>query len=254
MSTLIQVEQQEPLEDSKNLKLGELMIKKGNFNWEDAKYHQIFENRKLDAKKRDNFILKDVNVHINPGEFVAVIGKVGSGKSSLLLSLMNEMVSHADTKIAKHGNIAFISQEAFLQNDTIKNNITFSKKFSQSKFDRILDSCQIIPDLEILPGREETEIGERGVNMSGGQKQRINIARAVYSDSDIYLIDDALSALDAYVGKKIMDKVFCGELKDKTRVMVTHHLSLLEGVVDKVILIRDGKIIQSGPFDVVKKT
>lgn len=254
MSTLIQVEQQEPLEDSSELRKGEMEIKDGNFNWEDEKYHMIFENKKLDGKKKSNYILKDINVSIQPGDFVAIIGKVGAGKSSLLLSLMNEMVSHAGSRIRKNGTIAYISQEAFLQNDTIKNNITFSKKFNQKKFDRILDNCQIIPDLEILPGREETEIGERGVNMSGGQKQRINIARAVYSDSDIYLIDDALSALDAYVGKKIMDKVFCGEMDGKTRVMVTHHLSLLEGVVDKVILIQDGKIIQSGTFENVKKT
>ena len=90
--------------------------------------------------------------------------------------------------------------------------------------------------------------------MSGGQKQRINIARALYSDSDIVLIDDALSALDAYVGKKVMDQVFCGEMAGKTRVMVTHHLSLLEGNVNKVILISDGKIIRSGSFEEVKKT
>lgn len=111
-----------------------------------------------------------------------------------------------------------------------------------------------MPDLEILPGREQTEIGERGTNMSGGQKQRINIARALYSDSDIVLIDDALSALDAFVGKKVMEQVFCEEMAGKTRVMVTHHLSLLEGNVNKVILLADGKIIQCGSFEEVKKT
>jgi ABC-type multidrug transport system fused ATPase/permease subunit len=118
----------------------------------------------------------------------------------------------------------------------------------------VVEKCQILPDLSILPGREQTEIGERGTNMSGGQKQRINIARALYSDSDIVLIDDALSALDAYVGKKVMDSVFCGEMSNKTRVMVTHHISLLEGNVDKVILLSNGKIIQSGKFEDVKKT
>lgn len=90
--------------------------------------------------------------------------------------------------------------------------------------------------------------------MSGGQKQRINIARALYSDSDIVLIDDALSALDAYVGKKVMDKVFCGKMAGKTRVMVTHHLSHLDGHVDKIILLAEGKIIQSGSISEVKKT
>ena len=107
-------------------------------------------------------------------------------------------------------------------------------------------------DLEILPGREETEIGERGINMSGGQKQRINIARGVYSDSDIYLIDDALSALDAYVGKKIMDKVFAGELANKTRVMVTHYLHLLDQV-DRVVFIDKGKIAAIGTYEELKQ-
>ena len=91
-----------------------MVINDGNFNWEDEKYHQIFEKKPLDQKKKDNFILEDINVHIHPGDFVAVIGKVGSGKSSLLLSLMNEMVGHKQTKIKKRGTIAYISQEAFL--------------------------------------------------------------------------------------------------------------------------------------------
>lgn len=231
-----------------------MLIKDGNFNWEDEKYHQIFEKKMIDKKKLTNFILKDINVHIQPGDFVAVIGKVGSGKSSLLLSLMNEMVSHAGSRVKKNGKIAYISQEAFLQNETIKNNITFAQKFNAEKFNKVLDACQILPDLAILPGREETEIGERGVNMSGGQKQRINIARAVYSESDIYLIDDALSALDAFVGKKIMEDVFCKKMHGKTRVMVTHHLSLLEGHVNKVILIANGRILQFGKYEDVKKT
>lgn len=231
-----------------------MSIENGNFNWEDDKYHQIFEGKPMDKKKLTNYILKDVNLKIEPGDFVGVIGKVGSGKSSLLLSLMNEMVGHDGTVVRKNGEIAFISQEAFLSNDTIQNNITFAKKFNKERFDRVLEKCQILPDLEILPGREQTEIGERGTNMSGGQKQRINIARALYSDSDIVLIDDALSALDAYVGKKVMDQVFCEEMAGKTRVMVTHHLSLLEGNVNKVILLADGKILQSGRFEDVKKT
>jgi ABC-type multidrug transport system fused ATPase/permease subunit len=168
MSSIIQVEEQCPLLDSEDIRKGEMLIKDGNFNWEDEKYHQIFEKKMIDKKKLTNYILKDINVHIQPGDFVAVIGKVGSGKSSLLLSLMNEMVSHAGSSIKKNGKIAYISQEAFLQNETIKNNITFAKKFNAEKFNKVLDACQILPDLAILPGREDTEIGERGVNMSGG--------------------------------------------------------------------------------------
>lgn len=198
--------------------------------------------------------MKDINLHINPGEFVAVIGKVGSGKSSLLLALMDEMVAYQGSVIKKNGSVAYISQEAFLSNETILENITYAKEFNKARFDRVVEMCQILPDLEILPGKEHTEIGERGANMSGGQKQRISIARALYSDSDIVLIDDALSALDAFVGKKVMENVFLGEMAKKTRVMVTHQIGLLEGKVDRLILVSNGKIIQSGTFEEVKST
>lgn len=112
----------------------------------------------------------------------------------------------------------------------------------------MLDLCELRPDLEALPAGIETEIGERGINLSGGQKQRISIARALYSRSDIYLIDDSLSALDAHVGKKIMKNVFAGELKNKTRVLVTHYLNLLEepSPIGKVILVKEGRIVQNG--------
>ena len=119
ISSLIELDQQEPQKNDEELRVGEIIIQDGNFNWEDPKYHQIFEKKPLDKKKQTNYILKDINLHIRPGEFVAVIGKVGSGKSSLLLSIMDEMVSHAGSKVRKNGSIAYISQEAFLSNETI---------------------------------------------------------------------------------------------------------------------------------------
>lgn len=119
MACLMQLEEQEPLGNDPELRLGEMRIKDGNFNWEDAKYHKIFEGKPIDKKKETNYILKDINLWIEPGDFVGVIGKVGAGKSSLLLSLMNEMVGHEQSKVQKNGDIAYISQEAFLCNDTI---------------------------------------------------------------------------------------------------------------------------------------
>ena len=252
INQLMQIEPIEPLKDDQSLNLGVMEIEGGNFNWEDPKYFQIFEGKKMNSKTKNNFILKNISLRINKGEFVAVIGKVGSGKSSLILALMDEMVRH-NGEVRKNGKIAYISQETFLQNDTIQNNITFGKKFEEEKFQETIKICQMLPDLAILPGREKTEIGERGINMSGGQKQRINISRAVYSDSEIYLIDDALSALDAYVGKKIMREVFMGKLRGKTRVMVTHYLNLLSEV-DKVVLIDEGEIKAYGTFESVKQT
>ena len=141
IATLIQLEEQEPQKNDPELKVGEMVIRDGNFNWEDSKYYKIFEGKPLDKKKQTNYILKDINLRIEPGDFVGVIGKVGSGKSSLLLSLMNEMVGHEQTVVRKNGEVAFISQEAFLSNDTIQNNITFAKKFNKRKFDNVLKCC-----------------------------------------------------------------------------------------------------------------
>lgn len=169
-------------------------------------------------------MLKNINIEFNSGEFSAIVGKVGSGKTSLLLALMKEM-SITKGKVSKNGTFAYINQEAFLLNDSLKNNILFGKEYNQEKYEKILDICQLRPDIEMLPGGDETEIGENGINLSGGQKQRVSIARAVYSDRDIYIIDDCLSALDAYVGKAILDGVFKEYLKGKTRIMVTHLLN-----------------------------
>lgn len=251
INAIIQVDNYEPLEDDQELENGEIEVKDACFNWEDPRYYKLFENKDLPEEKLDSYILKNINLRIKKGEFIAIVGKVGSGKSSLLLALMNEMVKHRGS-VRKNGAVAFVSQETFLQNASIKENVIFGCKFNKEKFDKILKICQMETDLDILPGREETEIGERGINLSGGQKQRINIARAVYSNSDIYLIDDALSALDAYVGKKIMNLVFKKELKGKTRVMVTHYLHLLDQV-DKVVLVDSGEIKAFGTYDEIRK-
>lgn len=121
------------------------------------------------------------------------------------------------------------------------------------KYKKIIKMCELEEDLEILPAGDQTQIGERGINLSGGQKQRISIARAVYSDSDIYLIDDALSALDAQVGKSIMKNVFKGHLKSKTRVIVTHLLNFLTEV-DQVFLMSEGRISLSGTYEKIQNT
>jgi ABC-type multidrug transport system ATPase subunit len=183
--------------------------------------------------------------------FTVIIGKVGSGKSSLLSACINEMVCNSGT-VRVRGKIAYIPQEAFLLNASIRENILFGNPFDKQKYEEVITICQMEQDLRALPAGEHTEIGEKGINLSGGQKQRVSIARAVYSDSDIYLIDDALSALDAYVGKKILDDVFCKKLKGQTKIMVTHHLHVLKNV-DNVILMKDGKVALSGKFSDIKK-
>ena len=122
---------------------------------------------------------------------MAVVGHVGSGKSSLISAMLGEM-NVVSGSINTNGKIAYVPQQAWMQNETLKNNITFGKKYNDNLYKKVIESCALIPDLQILQGGDQTEIGEKGINLSGGQKQRISMARAVYSNSDLYLLDDPL--------------------------------------------------------------
>ncbi|CAB4008746.1 multidrug resistance-associated 1-like, partial [Paramuricea clavata] len=151
-------------------------------------------------------ILKNINFRIKKGSLVAVVGQVGCGKSSLLSALLGEM-EKSSGQVVKNGSTAYVPQQAWIQNDTVRENILFGKCYDPKRYHKVIDSCALTPDLEVLAGGDKTQIGERGVNLSGGQKQRINLARAVYFNADIYLLDDPLSAVDAHVGKHIFDHV-----------------------------------------------
>ena len=140
-------------------------------------------------------------------------------------------------------------QQAWMQNATVKDNILFGKVYNKSKYETVIDACALRTDLDILPGGDATEIGEKGINLSGGQKQRISLARAVYNDAEIYLLDDPLSAVDAHVGKHIFEKVIChnGLLKNKTRLLVTHGLTHLPKC-DHIIVLKAGKVSEQGSY------
>ncbi|RXN01990.1 Multidrug resistance-associated protein 1 [Acipenser ruthenus] len=179
--------------------------------------------------------LKRINVSIPEGALVAVVGHVGSGKTSLLSALLGEMEK----------------QEGFVsvKNATLRENIVFGQERKESWYQQVVEACALMPDLEILPAGDETEIGEKGVNLSGGQKQRVSLARAVYCECAVYLLDDPLSAVDAHVGKHIFDKVIGpkGVLQSKTRVLVTHGLSYLPQV-DLILVLVDGEITEMGSY------
>ena len=144
------------------------------------------------------------------------MGKVGSGKSSFLDSLLGEM-NKLSGAINISGSISYVPQQAWIQNESVRNNITFGNEYSEEKYNRIVDACSLKSDFGILAAGDETEIGERGINLSGGQKQRVSLARAAYNDTDIYLLDDPLSAVDAHVGKHIFNNLIGpnGLLKNK---------------------------------------
>ncbi|KAE8579699.1 hypothetical protein XENTR_v10024156 [Xenopus tropicalis] len=192
--------------------------------------------------------LKDINISIPEGSLVAVVGQVGCGKSSLLSALLGEMEKQ-DGYVAMKGSVGYVSQQAWIQNASLKDNVLFGRESNESMYKKVIEACALLPDLEILPTGDRTEIGEKGVNLSGGQKQRVSLARAVYCNTDIYLLDDPLSAVDAHVGKHIFDKVIGpkGMLKNKTRILVTHGVSYLPQM-DSIIVMVDGKITEVGSY------
>ena len=150
-----------------------------------------------------------------------VIGKVGSGKSSLLSALLGEMHKFNGT-INVNGSVAYVPQQAWIQNATLKNNILFGNQLDDNYYDKVITACALRTDLNILPAGDSTEIGEKGINLSGGQKQRISLARAVYYKADIAVLDDPLSAVDAHVGKHIFDSVIGpkGILRKKVHFLI----------------------------------
>ncbi|CAB1343381.1 unnamed protein product, partial [Coregonus sp. 'balchen'] len=193
-----------------------------------------------------------VSLEIKPGRLVAVVGVVGSGKSSLISAMLGEMHS-AKGFINVQGSIAFVPQQAWIQNATLRDNILFGSPLEDSRFQATLEACALGPDLELLPGGDQTEIGEKGINLSGGQKQRVSLARAAYSQADVYLLDDPLSAVDSHVGKHLFEEVVgpTGILKDKTRILVTHGVSFLP-YVDEIVVLKDGCVSEVGSYQSLK--
>ncbi|XP_075556539.1 ATP-binding cassette sub-family C member 3-like [Dermacentor variabilis] len=181
--------------------------------------------------------LRDVNLRLEPASLVGVVGTVGSGKSTLLLSLQGEM-SSIRGEYRTWGKLAFVPQNACIYNMSIRDNILFGKPLDTTRYMRVMNACGLLDDMDRLPAGDLTEVGEKGATLSGGQKQRIALARAVYSDSSIYLLDDTLSALDIHVASDIFERVIGprGILCNKTRIVVCNHVRYLRHM-DKILLV-----------------
>ena len=186
------------------------------------------------------FKLHDLELSVGRNELIAVIGGVGSGKSSLLAALAGDM-RRTSGSVVMGATRAFCPQYAWIQNTSVRENILFGKPYERKWYDAVIDACALRPDLEMLPNGDMTEIGERGITVSGGQKQRLNIARAIYFNSDIILMDDPLSAVDAHVGRHIFDNAICGLLKGKCRILATHQLHVLSRC-DRIVWMQEGHI------------
>ncbi|XP_052305769.1 ABC transporter C family member 3 isoform X2 [Populus trichocarpa] len=191
--------------------------------------------------------LKDINFKVLNGMKVAVCGTVGSGKSSLLSSILGELPKISGT-LKLCGTKAYVAQSPWIQSGTIEENILFGKEMDKERYDKVLEACSLKKDLEILSFGDQTVIGERGINLSGGQKQRIQIARALYQDAQIYLFDDPFSAVDAHTGSHLFKEVLLGLLSSKTVIYVTHQVEFLSAA-DLILVMKDGRIAQAGKYD-----
>uniref|UniRef100_A0A7N8YLG0 ATP-binding cassette, sub-family C (CFTR/MRP), member 3 n=1 Tax=Mastacembelus armatus TaxID=205130 RepID=A0A7N8YLG0_9TELE len=208
-------------------------------------------NGKFTWAKEDPPVLHSINMMVPQGSLLAVVGHVGCGKSSLISALLGEM-EKVEGDIS--GSVAYVPQQAWIQNATLRDNILFENPYNEQKYHSVLEACALTFDLEVLPGGDMTEIGEKGINLSGGQRQRVSLARALYSDADVYLLDDPLSAVDAHVSKHIFENLIGPEglLKGKTRILVTHGISFLPQV-DNIMVMVEGQVSEMGSYQELLK-
>ncbi|EFN65909.1 Sodium leak channel non-selective protein [Camponotus floridanus] len=192
-------------------------------------------------------VLGDIHFGALKGKLVGICGHVGSGKSSLLLAALGQL-RMTKGHILREGTCAYVSQQAWIINGTFKENVLFGEEFDAKRYYHTITICNLKEDLNMLPGGDDTEIGERGVNLSGGQKQRVALARAYYANRDIYFLDDPLSAVDAYVGSYIFEKLIIEALRNKSVLFVTHNIQFLKRC-DEIYMMSAGKIVEHGTHE-----
>lgn len=178
------------------------------------------------------------------GELIVIVGAVGAGKTALLLSILGEL-TRIGGELSLGGRTAYVPQTPWIISETLRNNITFGRDFNNSLYQRAVFAAGLRSDIQTLPSGDSTQIGERGINLSGGQRHRVSLARALYSDAEIYLLDDPLSALDPQVARHVFDQLICQDLSSKTRILVSHRLEFaLEA--DRVLVMENGQIVEQG--------
>ena len=189
--------------------------------------------------------LDNVSLSATNGTLVGITGPVGSGKTSLLMTILGELPITSG-KISCIGKMAFVSQTPWVYSGTVRDNIVFGKEFHEQKYRKVIEVCDLEKDIASFTKRDLTEIGQRGVILSGGQRARVSLARAIYSDADIYLLDDPLSAVDAKVGKHLFDRCIKEFLHGRMRILVTHQLQFLKET-DSIVIIRSGSVVSHEP-------
>ncbi|KAJ1939808.1 ATPase-like protein [Linderina macrospora] len=168
------------------------------------------------------FVLNDISIRINKGEFAVIVGRIGSGKSSLLSAICGEMPIIGGTGLVS-GKIGYVSQKPWIMNATVRDNVLFGSSYDEKFYSAVLDACALTEDIKQFQAQDMTEIGHRGINLSGGQKVRLALARAIYSRADIFILDDLLAAVDAHVERHLIENVLVGErgiISSKTRILI----------------------------------
>lgn len=192
--------------------------------------------------------LEDINFVAHKGELSCIVGRVGAGKTSFLEAMLGDLWK-INGQVVVHGSVAYVAQQAWVMNASVKENIVFGHRWDPHFYERTIHACAFAEDLKTLPDGDSTEVGERGISLSRGQKARLTLARAVYARADIYLLDDCLSAVDQHVGRQLINNVFGskGLLARKTRILATNSIPVLYEA-DFVTLIRDGKVLEDGTY------
>jgi ABC-type multidrug transport system fused ATPase/permease subunit len=255
------------IEEDKESEEFAIDLQDGNFYWKKQQNSEEEEKKKkeeekLTGKKAEDdgedsdeegldkiptfnkaLMLKDLNLKIKKGSLVVVLGDIGAGKSSLLNALIGEMNIDPlqPPQLRLNGTLAFLNDSAWILNKTVKENITLDQEFDEKKYKEVIKYAAMERDIEIFKEQDQTLVGERGTTLSGGQKARLSLARALYFNRDILLMDDPLSAVDAEVGHFLLNDTICGYLRNKTRVLVTHKIEAAK-VADDILILKDGRI------------
>ena len=194
--------------------------------------------------------IQNATLNSTKGELVGITGQVGSGKTSLLMGILGELP--VSGQVSFIGKMAYVAQTPWVFSGTVQENITFGMPFDEEKFNKIIEVCDLGKDIDRFPKRDQTEIGHRGVILSGGQRARVSLARAIYSDADIYLLDDPLSAVDAKVGQHLFDRCIKEFLDGPVRILVTHHLQFLKHT-DNIVMLHSGSVFYQGTYSAMLK-
>ncbi|XP_043470122.1 ATP-binding cassette subfamily C member 4-like [Leptopilina heterotoma] len=203
-------------------------------------------------KSSTDYNLKSINFTAKRGELTAVVGQVGSGKTSLFHAILKELPLITGN-LHVSGRVVYVSQEPWIFASSIRQNILFGATMNKQRYDKVIRVCQLETDFMMFPHKDQTIIGEKGINLSGGQRARINLARAIYAEADIYLLDDPLSAVDTHVGRSLYEKCICKYLKGKTRILVTHQLQFINSA-DQIYVLNNGGVQSRGTFQELKKS